>query len=261
MFDYAVNRSDGRSRATRWTTAAVSAVGHAAVLVVIAIAALYATDTLPEPRTMMAYVTTAPAPPPPPPPPPPATEPVVKHTPKKVARTARPQRPTPVDRVAAPAPVTAPVGISAETGLEGGVSGTLQAGFEGGIPGGVIGGILGGIDPVAPPPPPRPPTAPVRVGGVITAPRLIQRVDPEYPPLAERAQIEGVVILEAVVNPRGRVETVRVLRSHRFLQDAAIDAVQQWAYEPLMLNGEPVPFVLTVTLSFSMPERGQGTGR
>lgn len=260
MFDYAVNRSAGQSSKTRWATAVVSAVGHAAILMALAVAALYATETLPEPRTMMAFVTTAPLPPPPPPPPP-AAEPAAPETPKKVTRTVRPQPPTPVARVAAPAPVSAPVGISAETGLEGGVSATVQAGFEGGVPGGVFGGIVGRIDPVVPPAPPPPPTAPVRVGGDITAPRLIHRVSPEYPLIAQRAQIEGVVILEAVVNHRGRVDTVRVLRSHSFLEDAAIDAVKQWAYEPLMLNGEPVPFVLTVTMSFSLPERGQGTVR
>jgi TonB family protein len=73
-----------------------------------------------------------------------------------------------------------------------------------------------------------------------------------YPLLAERAFVQGVVILEATVDREGRVNEIRVLRSHSLLDDAAVEAVQQWVYEPLMLNGQPQPFVLTVTLSFSL---------
>jgi protein TonB len=65
--------------------------------------------------------------------------------------------------------------------------------------------------------------------------------------------VPGVVILEATVDRGGRVNDIRVLRSHSFLEDAAVTAVRQWVYEPLMLNGQPQPFVLTVTVSFSVP--------
>jgi protein TonB len=104
------------------------------------------------------------------------------------------------------------------------------------------------------PPPPSPPVArdPVRVGGELKAPALIERVEPEYPPLAVRAQVQGVVILEAVVDQQGRVEDVRVLRSIPLLDRAAIAAVRQWLYSPLLLNGKPERFVLTVTVSFSL---------
>jgi protein TonB len=258
MFDYAVNKSRGRTTTARWTTTIVSGAAHVALLMTVAISALYATDTVPDPRAMMTFVAAAPLPSPPPPPPAPAAkpEPTRKRTPNKVLRTARPQPPPALAEMVAPAPLTAPDGISAETGFEGGMSAaSMEAGFEGGIPGGVIGGVLGGIDRVPTPPPP----TPVRIGGEITAPRLIHRVNPDYPLIAQRAQIEGVVILEAMVNPRGRVDDVRVLRSHSLLETAAVDAVKQWAYEPLLLNGEPVPFVLTVTVSFSLPDRGQGS--
>ena len=158
-------------------------------------------------------------------------------------------------RVVAAAPVEAPSEITPETGFEGIASSSVvaQAGFEYGVPGGVAGGVLGGFDGAAPPPPPVPaPLAPVRVGGEIKAPRLLHRVEPVYPLLAERALIQGVVILEATVDRGGRVDEIRVLRSHSALDDAAVAAVQQWVYEPLMLNGQPQPFVLTVTLSFSL---------
>jgi len=61
-----------------------------------------------------------------------------------------------------------------------------------------------------------------------------------------------VVILEAVVDRNGRVEKVTVLRSIPLLDRAAIEAVQQWRYSPLLLNGLPQRFVLTVTVSFSL---------
>jgi protein TonB len=93
----------------------------------------------------------------------------------------------------------------------------------------------------------------VRVGGQITTPALIHRVNPVYPDLAAYAQLGGVVILEAVVGPDGRVDSVIVLRSrHKLLDDAAIDAVRQWRYSPLVLNGIATPFILTVTISYKV---------
>ena len=80
----------------------------------------------------------------------------------------------------------------------------------------------------------------------------MERVEPEYPPLAVQAQIQGVVILEAVVDRQGPVEDVRVLRSIPLLDGAAVTAVRQWRYSPLLLNGKPERFVLTVTVSFSL---------
>jgi periplasmic protein TonB len=127
----------------------------------------------------------------------------------------------------------------------------VPGGVEGGVPGGVIGGIVGGLPSDVPPPsPPPPPRAPVRIGGQLRAPALIHRVPPEYPPLAVHAQVQGTVILEATVNERGHVEGTRLLRSIPLLDQAALDAVRQWRYSPLLLNGEPCPFILTVTVSF-----------
>jgi protein TonB len=253
MFDTIVNRSAGHP-GTRWTTAVVSASAHIVALMAIVLSTLYATDALPDPRSMTVFVAAAPLPPPPPPPA------VVADVPKPVAqRMTRPQpaqaRPAPrlLEHVAAPAPVEAPAGIAAETGLEGGRSpvASIEAGFEHGIAGGVAGGIVDGFETSLPAPPPAP-AAPIRIGGALAAPALIHRVEPEYPLMAQMALIEGVVILEATVNREGRVEDLRVLRSHRVLEDAAVAAVKQWRYEPLLLNGSPSPFVLTVTVSFGL---------
>jgi protein TonB len=85
------------------------------------------------------------------------------------------------------------------------------------------------------------------------APVLVKRVEPEYPPLAVAARISGIVILEATVDAQGLVSDVRVLRSVNPIVDAeAVRAVKQWRYSPLTLNGHLSPFILTVTLSFSV---------
>ena len=70
------------------------------------------------------------------------------------------------------------------------------------------------------------------------------------PDLAREAHIEGVVILEATTDIYGRVASVRVLRGHALLDAAAVDAVRQWVYEPLLVNGRPRPVTFTVTVRF-----------
>ena len=96
----------------------------------------------------------------------------------------------------------------------------------------------------------------MRVGGQIQAPTLIHRVEPYYPPTAVDARLQGVVILEAIVDRDGSVAEVKVLRSVNPLLDReAILAVKQWRYSPLVLNGLRERFVLTVMLSFSIETR------
>ena len=108
-----------------------------------------------------------------------------------------------------------------------------------------------------PPPPPPPPVqrGPVQVGGQIQAPALVKRVEPIYPAIAQYAAIDGIVILDAIVDEHGRVQSVKVLRGHPLLAKAATDAVQQWMYEPLRLNGSATPFELTVSLWFHFDDK------
>ena len=75
---------------------------------------------------------------------------------------------------------------------------------------------------------------------------------PVYPPHARSARVEGSVILEAVIGPTGRVTDVKVLRSAPLLDEAAMEAVLQWEYTPTLLNGVPVPVVMTVTVNFTL---------
>ena len=92
--------------------------------------------------------------------------------------------------------------------------------------------------------------APVRVGGSIRPPVKVVDVQAVLPPVAEQANIRGVVILEIVVGTDGAVRDIKILRSISLLDQAAINAVSQWRYEPTLLNGVPVPVIMTVTVGF-----------
>ena len=99
-------------------------------------------------------------------------------------------------------------------------------------------------------PPPR--LQPVPVGGQIREPRRLTYVPPVYPAVAQAARVEGIVILEAIIDETGAVRDVRVLRSIPLLDRAAIDAVSRWRYLPTTLNGVAVPVIMTVTVSFKL---------
>jgi TonB family protein len=106
----------------------------------------------------------------------------------------------------------------------------------------------------------QPPTsgAPVRVGGGIKPPVKTRNAVAVYPDLALRARVAGVVILEINIGTDGVVNAARVLRGVPLLNDAALDAVKQWQYEPTLLNGTPVPVIMTVTVAFTLPEPPAG---
>jgi protein TonB len=87
---------------------------------------------------------------------------------------------------------------------------------------------------------------------MIKEPQRIAYIAPLYPEVARTARVQGMVILEAVIGPDGIVRDVRVLRSHPLLDEAAMAAVRQWRYTPTLLNGLPVPVVMTVTVTFRL---------
>jgi TonB family protein len=114
---------------------------------------------------------------------------------------------------------------------------------------------------MAPPPPPPPPPdggtlidgmAPIRVGGNIKPPTKIHDVRPVYPPMAMDAGVTGVVIAEVGVDGTGAVATARILKSIPLLDEAALDAIKEWRFTPTLLNGAPVPVIMTVTVNFTL---------
>jgi TonB family protein len=93
--------------------------------------------------------------------------------------------------------------------------------------------------------------APVRIGGQIKPPLKIKDVKPVYPAIAQSARVAGVVTIEATIGPDGKVIDAKVVRSVPLLDQAALDAVRQWEYRPTLLNGVPVPVLVTVTINFT----------
>jgi periplasmic protein TonB len=102
--------------------------------------------------------------------------------------------------------------------------------------------------------PPAPQDAPIRVGfGQMKEPKKLVDTKPVYPETARRARLQGVVILEIIVDKQGNVRSWKVLRPLSLgLTEAAIEAVKQWKYEPPMYNGRPVEVLITVTMRFSL---------
>jgi protein TonB len=88
--------------------------------------------------------------------------------------------------------------------------------------------------------------------GDVLVPKLIKRVDPVYPEAARKAGIQGIVLLEATTDELGNVVKVRVLQSVPELDQAAVDALKQWKYEPMIIEGKAKGVVFTVTVKFAL---------
>jgi periplasmic protein TonB len=241
--NYGLTDVDPAVRRRRGLALPASVALHATAAVALAILPLLLWEALPEPEggVRAFFIEPMAAPPPPPPPPPPA------------ARAAGAARVAPKAPATVPAgfvaPIEVPTEIKPEEGLDlGGIEGGVPGGVEGGVPGGVVGGVVGGL-PDAPPPPP---VKAVRVGGNIREPRKVVDVPPVYPTLAVKAGVQGIVIIEATIDPRGRVVNATVLRSVPILDDAAVEAVRQWVYSPTLLNGVPTPVIMVVTVRFRL---------
>ena len=221
-------------------TLPVSLAIHAIVLLFVIVVPLLSSQELPEPTSSVRAFFVEPAAPPPPPPPPPPPAPKAPVTPKVQPKPVIQEEPK------FRAPVEVPEQIKPEEGINLGVEGGVAGGVEGGVPGGVVGGVVGGL-PDAPAP-----VQAVRVGGQIKEPKKLKNVPPTYPDIAKQARVQGVVILECTISPQGKVTDVKVLRGIPLLDQAAIDAVKQWVYTPTLLNGVPVPVIMTVTVNFKL---------
>jgi periplasmic protein TonB len=82
---------------------------------------------------------------------------------------------------------------------------------------------------------------------------LVHKVQPIYPPLAQRARIQGAVELRAIIGKTGAIENLVVVRGHPMLAPAALEAVKQWRYRPYLLNGEPIAVETDITVNFLLP--------
>jgi len=239
LFQSLVPAGAGRAVGRKGATFAVSLALHSTLALVLAVLPLLLGSTLPKVDSDTIFA---------PPiveirtlPPPPAA-------PASGARVVRPRRETAAQLNS----FIAPVNVSSELRPD-----DLLADLDG-DPNGVVGGVLdlhrqgnevgmAQIPDAAPPAPPRV----VRISE-FAAPQPLLRVTPRYPDLAIQIGLGGVVVVEAEVDTAGHVTTARVLSGHKLLNDAALEAVRQWRYRPLLLGGEPTAFILTVNVEFQL---------
>ena len=193
-------------------------------------------------------------PPPPPPPPLPKGAPEGGRT--AMRRPAEPDpRPTPMPseaRLEAPVEVLAPEPTTSELGVEPlgsptgspsgvleGMEGGVEGGMVGGVPGGVLGGVIGGTG-----------TGPVPVLDYDRPPRVLRQPKPHYPADAFAQKVEGVVLIEILIDENGRVVRARVVQSVRLLDAAALEAVRSWVFSAAIKHGRPVATIARAPVSF-----------
>jgi protein TonB len=93
----------------------------------------------------------------------------------------------------------------------------------------------------------------VPVGGAVKPPVKVKDVAPIYPEIARTAKVSGVVVIQATIGADGKVADTKVVKSVPMLDQAAVNAVEQWEYTPSTRGGKPVPVIMTVTVNFAKP--------
>jgi|SRR5579863_260050 len=244
MFEEMVVSTSQAKKTHKPTTVLVSMILQVGFLAILILIPLIYTEALP--RAMMSSILLAPPPPPPPPPPPAAVQIIRKPI----------QHLMEAGKLVAPKAIPKDVKIIKEEEAPpdmGGMAGGVPGGVAGGSMGGVIGGVIGGAGSGAPPPP-KASLKRVTVGGNVQAARLINKVQPLYPPLARQTRISGTVKLHAIIGKDGTVQRLEVQSGHPLLVQAAQDAVRQWRYQPTLLNGEPVEVDTEIDVIFSLAQ-------
>ena len=224
---------------------AVSLGAHVGVLILLLLMPLYFSQGLNMQRLNMTLLV-APLPPAAaPPPPPPSAAPRVVHAVPKTFTPGKLTAPSFVPKAVVTAPDAA-VPEEAFVAVPGGVPG----GMAGGQIGGVIGGVMSGVAAPAAPALAEGPKKPVIIGGNVKPPRLISGPAPVYPILAKQSRIQGIVVIEAIIDERGNVIEEKAISGHPLLIPAAMKAVSQRKYEPTVLDGAPTPVDLRVEVNF-----------
>jgi TonB family protein len=90
------------------------------------------------------------------------------------------------------------------------------------------------------------------VPGIVMEQRVLHRVDPVYPPEAERLKLQGVVVVQAVIGADGTVQEVHPISGPQVLGRSASDAVRWWRFQPYELDKQPVPVQTTIEVEFRL---------
>jgi periplasmic protein TonB len=248
--DSLLEASSGQRKRRTWTTL-LACVLQCLLVGVLILIPLWFTDVLPK-QQLLTFLE---APPPPPPPPPAAPAPKAVRVVKVTSDIANGQLRTP-GRIPAKVQMIKEDDAPPPTISEG-----VVGGVPGGVPGGQLGGVIGGIissnsslDAV--PTLSKPAAMPqrVRVSQGVSKGLLVYHIDPPYPVLAQKAHIQGTVVLTALIDKEGIIQNLLLVSGHPLLAPAAIEAVKHWRYKPFLLDGQPVPVETTVTVNFRFSE-------
>ena len=98
---------------------------------------------------------------------------------------------------------------------------------------------------------PAPDATPPSIGGKFLGAEIVQRTQPDYPPMARQLRMTGVVSVQAMIDEHGKVKDVKVLSGTPILAASAKSAVQKWKFKAATLNGQPVESSMAIEVSFS----------
>lgn len=102
-------------------------------------------------------------------------------------------------------------------------------------------------------PPVAEPEGPIHVGGDVSKPEKISAPQPQYTEIARKARIQGVVIVQAIIDKDGNVTNVKVLKPLPMgLSEQAVEAIKKWKFSPATLNGKPVDVYYNLTVNFRL---------
>ena len=129
-------------------------------------------------------------------------------------------------------------GIGSGDGIGNGAGGGVGSGKGTGVGPGLGSGFGGGA---------------FRIGGGVSAPSVLSKIEPEYSEEARKAKWQGTVVVSVIVDELGRPRNVRVLRSLGLgLDQKAVEAVSQWRFKPGLKDGKPVPVMATIEVNFRL---------
>lgn len=251
LFEDSLLEASSGQRKRRTCTTLLACVLQCLLVGVLILIPLWFTDVLPK-QQLLTFLE---APPPPPPPPPAAPAQKAVRVVKVTSDIANGQLRTP-GRIPAKVQMIKEDDATPPTISEG-----VVGGVPGGVPGGQIGGVIGGIissnsSLAAVPTLSKPAAMPrrVRISQGVSRGLLVYRIEPPYPVLAQKAHIQGTVVLTALIDKEGIIQDLQVVSGHPLLAPAAIEAVKHWRYKPFLLNGQPVGVETSVTVNFRFSE-------
>jgi protein TonB len=109
--------------------------------------------------------------------------------------------------------------------------------------------FFGGI----PAAPPEVAVGPIQVGGKVKAPTKVLAPAPQYTEIARKARVQGLVIVQAIIDKTGTVTHVKVLKTLPMgLEEEAVKAIKRWKFDPATLNGKPVDVYYNLTVNFRL---------